>query len=553
MKILYSYLRKSRGVIFVAVAAGVLGGGASTGLITLLHRATSSQEYSARQLLPAFICLGVLVPLSKFVSGDLLIRLSQKYLFELRMQLSEKILVAPLRQLEEVGLARLLATLTGDTLAISEALSLFPHICINLSVIAVCLVYLGWLSWTVLLIVLCTLGLRLWSFRLLSKRSNRHLKTAREDQDQLVNHFLALVDGNKELKLHRERRLAFVAEELKPVSEIVRKRNVVGMNIYNGAINWGQMLVFAMLGLLALGFPAWGYMSPQGVVGCIFVVLFMLGPLESVMHQFPTLGQASVALQKIEALGLSLAAGNPECDSRPHTSHAVHWSSLKLDSVTHKYKQESEEHMFTLGPLDLTIYPRELVFLVGGNGSGKTTMAKLITGLYHPEGGEIRLNDEPITNDNRDYYRQHFSAVFSDFFLFARFIGLYKPELDRQARKYLSCLQLNHKVSINDATISTLNLSRGQRKRLALLIAYLEDRPIYMFDEWAAEQDPVFKEVFYNELLPELKARGKTVIVISHDDKYYGVADRIVKLEDGRIVGEENRGQEQDCYSLSNA
>lgn len=550
MKILYSYLQKSRGVIFLAILAGIAGGASSTGLITLLHKATSSQQWSTSRLVVAFVCLGVLVPLTKFISADLLIRLSQKYLFELRMQLSEKILVAPLRQLEEIGMARLLATLTSDTLVISDALSLFPHICINLAIIVVCMIYLSWLSWTVLLVVLGTLALRLLSFRLIGKRSNQHLSMARKDQDQLIDHFLALVDGNKELKLNRERRLAFIAEELRPVSEAVRRQNVAGMSIYNVAISWGQTLVFVMLGVLALGFPAWGYMAPQGVVGCIFVILFMLGPLESVVYQIPTIGQASVALQKIEALGLSLVTSNQEASSSRPATAASQWDNLRLDRVTYSYKPEAEDRTFTLGPLDLTIYPQELVFLVGGNGSGKTTLAKLITGLYHPEGGEIRLNGESITSDNRDQYRQHFSAVFFDFFLFARFIGLYNPELDRQARKYLSWFQLNHKVTINDSSISTLDLSRGQRKRLALLIAYLEDRPIYIFDEWAAEQDPLFKTIFYYELLPELKARNKTVIVISHDDKYYGVADRIVKLENGCIVDDKHRRKE-DCFSLS--
>jgi putative ATP-binding cassette transporter len=159
----------------------------------------------------------------------------------------------------------------------------------------------------------------------------------------------------------------------------------------------------------------------------------------------------------------------------------------------------------------------------------------LITGLYTPQSGEIRLDGTPITDDNREWYRQHFSAVFSDFYLFGRLVGLTNNNLDTRAQQFLVQLQLNHKVEIKDGVLSTTALSQGQRKRIALLTAYLEDRPIYLFDEWAADQDPYFKRIFYTQILPELTKRGKTVLVISHDDRYFHAADRIVKLEYGRL------------------
>jgi len=175
------------------------------------------------------------------------------------------------------------------------------------------------------------------------------------------------------------------------------------------------------------------------------------------------------------------------------------------------------------------------VFIVGGNGSGKSTLAKLITGLYLPEAGEIYLNGQLIGANNREWYRQHFAVVFSDFYLFDRLLGLDRQDLDQQAQQYLRQLQLDHKVTIRDGQLSTTALSQGQRKRLALLTAYLEDRPIYLFDEWASDQDPVFKEMFYTQFLPQLRSQGKTVLVISHDDHYFDQADRIIKLDYGQI------------------
>jgi putative ATP-binding cassette transporter len=205
------------------------------------------------------------------------------------------------------------------------------------------------------------------------------------------------------------------------------------------------------------------------------------------------------------------------------------------------YPQEGRDEDFILGPIDLVLHAGEVLFIVGGNGSGKSTLAKLVVGLYPPQDGEIRLDGQQITDQNREWFRQHFAVIFSDFYLFGDLLGLESANLDQRARDYLSLLQLEHKVQVQNGELSTIALSQGQRRRLALLTAYLEDRPIYVFDEWAADQDPHYKQVFYTQLLPELKARGKGVIVITHDDRYFHVADRIFKLDYGKPVAESEK------------
>ena len=209
---------------------------------------------------------------------------------------------------------------------------------------------------------------------------------------------------------------------------------------------------------------------------------------------------------------------------------------IELRGVTHSYQHEKDDSQFVLGPVDLTFRPGELVFIVGGNGSGKSTLAKIITGLYPPEKGNVFFNGCPVTNANRDDFRQLFSAVFSDFHLFDSLLGLRAVSLDHRAKDYLEQFHLDHKVEIRDGRLSTVDLSQGQRKRLALLTAYLEDRPFFLFDEWASDQDPQFKDIFYTQLLPELKARGKAVVAITHDDRYFVFADRVIKLDYGRLA-----------------
>jgi putative ATP-binding cassette transporter len=260
-----------------------------------------------------------------------------------------------------------------------------------------------------------------------------------------------------------------------------------------------------------------------------------MGPLAGVLSSLSLFGRASVALKKVDALGMSLAAQSTEVCSLDRPECDITFSRIELANVTHSYHHEKDDSHFVLGPINLRFRPGELVFLVGGNGSGKSTLAKIVTGLYAPESGEIRLDGETITDNNRDDYRQLFSSVFGDFYLFENLLGLESHNVDEQAQFYLEQLHLNHKVKVKDGVLSTTAVSQGQRKRLALLTAYLEDRPFYLFDEWASDQDPYFKDVFYTQLLPELKARGKTVLVISHDDRYFHIADRVVKLDYGKL------------------
>lgn len=197
---------------------------------------------------------------------------------------------------------------------------------------------------------------------------------------------------------------------------------------------------------------------------------------------------------------------------------------------------ESEDAGFRLGPIDLVFEPGQITFIVGGNGSGKSTLAKLITGLYVPRSGSLSLNGERIDHDNIEWYRQNSSAVFTDFHLFEDYLGFDRPGIDAEVQRYLDELQIAHKVRVQDGRLSTVDLSQGQRKRLALLTALLEDRQIYVFDEWAADQEPRFRDVFYHEILTDLKRRGKTVIVITHDDRYFDCADQLVKLDFGLVA-----------------
>jgi putative ATP-binding cassette transporter len=280
--------------------------------------------------------------------------------------------------------------------------------------------------------------------------------------------------------------------------------------------------------------------------GFMMALLYMMTPLQVIMNAAPGLARAKVALQNIHDLGITLShSASPERTDDVPVLSGRGGVRLQLCGVMYSHQNADSLDEFTVGPIDLTIMPGELLFITGGNGSGKTTLAKLLTGLYPPLKGELWYDEQRVTDENRDNYRQLFSGVFSDFFLFESLLGLEPAQLDDRAREYIWRLRLQEKVRIKDGVFSTTALSQGQRKRLALLTCCLENRPVLFFDEWAADQDPSFKEFFYLTILPGLKDQGKTIIVISHDDRYYGVADRIIHLESGRIVAEPSTILEQ--------
>ena len=205
---------------------------------------------------------------------------------------------------------------------------------------------------------------------------------------------------------------------------------------------------------------------------------------------------------------------------------------MTFSEIEYSYGADTD---FKLGPITLEIKKSQITFIIGGNGSGKSTLSKILSLHEQPTSGCVLFDDEAVTADNLNSYREQVCAIYTSFYLFDCLLGEITPEKLETAQKYLTELGMDDKVTIDNGYFSTTRLSDGQRKRLALLVTFLEDRDIYLFDEWAADQDPIFKEVFYTELLPELKAQGKTVFVITHDDKYFGYADRLLKMESGQL------------------
>ena len=532
MNLVWLLLQASWLNVAIAVLTGLVSGGCSARLIALINSAISGN--STDKLMWYFVGLALVALLTGVMSQFLLIILAQDAVYKLRLRLSQGILSSPLQHLEELGANRLLATLTEDVQTLSNTVWVIPFLCIDIAIIVGCLVYLSWLSGVVFGVVAIFMVLSIASLQFLLNKARGFLTLAREEEDILFKHFRTITEGIKELKLHAERRQAFFSQELQVSAATSRHHNLIALKTFAIASGWGNLLFFTIMGFLLFGLPRLVSLTPSVLAAYALTITYLMTPFQNLLDRLPAIFKANVALRKIEKMGLALAS-QTETNSTDKSAPTPNWTALELNQVTHTYRGEQEDSHFILGELNLTFQPGQLVFIVGGNGSGKSTLAKVITGLYIPEAGEIRLDGKPITDENREWYRQHFSVIFSDFYLFDRLLGMANSDLDTQAQDYLKQFHLDSKVQVKEGVLSTTALSQGQRKRLALLTAYLENRPIYLFDEWASDQDPFFRDIFYKQLLPDLKQRGKTVLVISHDDRYFHLADRVIKLDYGKV------------------
>jgi putative ATP-binding cassette transporter len=509
----------------LALGASLAAAAAGIGMV-----ATANEMLAGRHD-PHWLGLGfaaaALLGLCGRVGGGLLFaRLGEGVLLDIRRTLAARVAAAEFARVERLGAARVQSVMTDDAARVADFLVAVPNIVMNATIVAGCLAYLAWTSLIAFGLALATILGGSLVFHLGHARALKELDRAGSAQDELFSHFDGLFSGAKELKLNQERREAFLRLSLERSIEEVRAHRLRGLRIYVAAAGTALFLVHALIGVLTFGGVA--------VTGSIVVFLYLMMPLDALLNNLPNAQQARVSMGRIDRLMAAVAEPEPVLARSP----AAGFRELRLEGVRHRYYRESEDGMFELGPIDLTFRPGEVTILIGGNGSGKTTLAKVLTGLYRPDGGSILLDGAGVTELDRARLRRLFSAVFSDFHLFPTLDGLSGAgaALDAQANELIAKLELGHKVSVTGGVLSTRSLSQGQRKRLALVVAYLEDRPFYLFDEWAADQDPAFREVFYRKLLPELRARGKAVLAISHDDRYFDVADRCVKLENGRLV-----------------
>ena len=394
--------------------------------------------------------------------------------------------------------------------------------------------YLFYISWTSGLATAAAIGIGVLGYLFFDQPARRNMRIASDARGVFFDRARDLLSGWKELRLRDSRRKALEAETIQVISDVTR-HTITAERYYAKSNAIGQAAVVLLLCFVVIAIP----LLPGGGVEIMFQVLTVIflasGPIEKMFGTFPVLSRAEHSYYRIQAVEKALvAAQSPALEGQ--VTAPADFKSIRLEHIETTVG-EADEHGgegFHLGPIDLEFKPGETVFICGGNGSGKTTLLDIITGLRHPDSGHVMLDGKPLDDATRASYRELFSSVFSSFHLFPRAYGLGEDELAELKRR-IEDLNLSERVSMLEDRFSTLALSAGQKRRLALSVALAERRPIIVLDEFAADQDPAHRSFFYDVLIPELSQGGQLVIAITHDDHQFHKCDRLIKMADGKV------------------
>lgn len=534
---LFGLLKPFWPLVSLSIGLGMLGGLSVTALLATINSALHNESGLTQGLVLGFAGLCLMALLSTILSDIGSNYVGQHIIARLRRELGEKVLAAPIDQIERYRSHRLIPVLTHDVDTISDFAFAFAPLAVSLTVTLGCLGYLASLSWPMFLVMLVAIGLGTTMQFVARAWGMRGFEAAREAEDDLQKHYNAIAEGAKELRIHRPRRQRMFLHGIRNTANRICDTQIRSINTFVIAKSLGSMLFFVVIGL-ALALQSWWPSADKTVMsGFVLVLLYMKGPLEHLIGTLPIISKAQIAFRRIAELSKQFSSPEPHLLLDDQSQPATPLHSLVLNQVSYSFAPVPGSEPFRMGPVNVSIQQGDIVFIVGENGCGKTTLIKLLLGLYAPQSGSIELNGQAVTAANRDDYRQIFTTIFADYYLFDDVIQGDKP-VPEDAARYLRRLEIDHKVSIRDGVFSTTDLSTGQRKRLALVSAWLEERPVLVFDEWAADQDPTFRRIFYTELLPDLKRLGKTIIVISHDDRYFDIADQLIRLHAGKVVSE---------------
>ncbi len=525
-------------ILVVGVIAGIAQA-TLLGIITIAADTVSDKTRLLNFLFLFLIVFGIMIIGKRYAMKRATILIEQ-IMTKLRIRISDKIRNSDLLFLEQLGKGELYTRLAYDANFISQSALMAINAALSVLVITFCLVFVALLSRAAFGITLFSLVMGIITY--VSRRQSiiAELDETRIKEGKFFDMINQILDGFKELKVNRKKSDHYfsvfktLAEQNKDLKTDVGKKFIVRL-IY------AQGLFYLLLAVIVFLLPRFESIDSELIIRITAAVLFLIGPTNILLAAVPLFTRASIAIKHLYELEAQLdAVSKRRKMPQPASVHPIpSFEFFTLEEVEFSYTDQKGVPAFTVGPVNLTVRQGEILFLIGGNGSGKTTLLKLLTGLYYPDSGTIKVDALTITPARYQAYREQFVTIFNDFHLFDRLYGLDNIEY-ANILKLLQLMKLEDKTDVVEGTFTNLDLSTGQRKRLSMIVALLEDRPIYVLDEWGADQDPNFRKYYYEELLSELKEQGKTIIAVSHDDRYFHVADRVIKMECGQFVSQES-------------
>ncbi|MBA3948614.1 MAG: cyclic peptide export ABC transporter [Acidobacteria bacterium] len=528
--------RESAGVRRRIITTSAISGFANAAILAIINVAAQSAAYGTTSLryFLMFVIAMVLYIVCLRVSSREMSRVMVDVVHRIRVRVADKVQASELLVLEHIGKSRIINAVTQEaTIIAGSGGNIISGLQASI-VVFFASFYIAWLSLPAFFLTLLTAVAGIVIVQQSRALSRRWLKATKSKEVDFLNYTTHAIEGFKETKINARRRADLRADLHQSSAEITELR-LKTENLMTGNTIIAQSAFYVLIASVVFVLPRLIPTYTDVIIEITTAILFIIGPLRLIIGLVPYFVMCDEATRAIVSLEEALDEHHPDANGlAPPTGlpAPARFDTLALRDVTFAYNADNGES-FAIGPISLEVRAGEIVFIIGGNGSGKSTLLKVLAGLYPPDAGHLLVDGEPVTDADLQRYRELFAAIFADFHLFERLYGLFGSD-ERLMTDLLADMQLSDKVRVEQDRWSTLDLSTGQRKRLALVVSLLDRKPLLVFDELAADQDPEFRQFLYEVLLPRLRDQGTTIIAATHDDRYFHVADRVIKMEYGK-------------------
>jgi cyclic peptide transporter len=474
-----------------------------------------------------FLILGV--SMFRTINGQMI---AARVVLRLRAQFAREIGRTNLRFIEKETIGGLHFHLTATIGNVARLYTLLITMLVAAGMLIFNSIYMIWLSPIGFLITFVVGSAGVGVYRILESADIAQRQKLESLRWQTHSMHFNLLNGFKELRLSEEKSEDFY-RLIGALDRQVHDSQLHLAKIEAAGTTATTFFEFLAVAVIGIGFSVFAGVSSLTAMQLITAILFTMAPLSELVGSFPGLNASRVAQRNLKRIMQTIEEIKEPVQ---RSSELPKFESLSLKDVMFRFNDASADtDEFVLGPIDLTIRRGDVVYFVGENGSGKTVLMRVIAGLYPATSGKLLFNEKTIAQWNMQEYRDHFTTVFNDFYLFKELLGQHDVSVDEVTR-LLDYFGIKGKTHFSDGSFSTIDLSSGQKKRLALVVALLDERPILIIDEFGTEQDPGHRDQFYREWLPEMKRMGMTLLIVSHDDEYYECADMIVRMDFGKIV-----------------
>ena len=440
-----------------------------------------------------------------------------------------------LLSIEDVGRARIVAAITSDTAVLTQASNMLAFTVQGAVLIVFVAIYVAFLSIAAILTTIVVVSIAAVIFHQKNRRLVSEKQRAAAWERRLFDRLTDFLDGFKEVRLNSARSTDLFNDAV-DVSRTAANIKINTQAETFRMIVTSQISMYVLLGAVVFVAPQFSdTLGGAALTKTTTALMFIVGACFGLVQSIPILLNANASADRLVQLENALRATAtrprevPDGEAFRQDRDAQHQFSLRRQVFRGRLQDWPDR------------------FHLAARGAGFHHRRQWVGQIDIPEGsfrplspdsGEIILDGRHIDNSTRDEYRALMSAIFFDYHLFRRLYGVSDPEPGEVGR-LLGLFRLTEKTGLVDGEFRTLELSGGQRRRLALIVSLLEKRPILLLDEWTAEQDPEFRRKFYDELLPDLMKAGATVVVITHDDRYLDELDlpaRRIRMDEGKIV-----------------